>query len=71
MGEIETTGGKPVATTAGELEVNSVVIDRTASGSDELDSTLVGCRDLELTTAGSDDNGISSTSSDVVVAVCD
>ena len=67
VGENETTGGEAVATTAGEC----VVIERTASGSDELGSTLVGCRDLELITAGCEENGINSTPSDVVVAVCD
>ena len=66
VGEIEATRGKPDATTAGELEVDSVVIE-TALGSDELGSTLVGCRDLELITAGCDENGLS----DVVVAVGD
>lgn len=68
---MEVTGGKPDATTADKLDVNSVVVERTPSDSDELGSTLVGCRSLELTAAGCDENGISRVSIEEVVAVCD
>ena len=63
---METTGGDPDATAAGEVEV----IDRTASGSDGLGPVLVGCSILDLTTAGSDENGTSNPW-EVVVVVCD
>ena len=63
---MEITGGNPDATAAGEIEL----IERTALGSAaELGSTL-GCSVLDLTTAGSDENGI-STPWDVVVEVWD
>ena len=63
---METPGGNPDATAAGEVEVT----ERTASASDELGPTLVDCSTLDLTTAGSDENGISA-SWDVVVEVWD
>ena len=68
---MEVPGGKPDATTADKLDVRSVVVERTPSDSEELGSALVGCRNLELTTADSDENGISRVSVSVVVAVID
>lgn len=68
---MEVPGGKPDATTADKLDVRSVVVERTPSDSEELGSTLVGCRSLGLTTADSDENGISRVSNEEVVAVCD
>ena len=63
---METPGGNPDATAAEEVEI----IGRTTSDSDNLGPTLVGCSALDLTTAGSDENGI-STSCDAVVEVWD
>ena len=68
---MEVPGGKPDANTVDKLDVRSVVVERTPSGSEELGSTLVGCKSLELTTAGCDENGISRVSNEEVVAVCD
>ena len=63
VGEMETTAGDPDATAAGKVEV-------TASGSDGLGPALVACNTRDLTTAGSDENGISNPW-EVVVVVCD
>lgn len=68
---MEVPGGKPDANTVDKLDVRSVVVERTPSDSEELGSTLVGCKSLELTTAGCDENGIRRVSIEEVVAVCD